>query len=603
MALAAPLLLFPTVRPRLTVAALAALILVWLLRWAVRREPWPVTPFNGALLLLALTIPVAVWASAFPDLTLPKAAGLVLGLAAFRAVALAVRDRRSLGWALVVFCLVGVVILGVGAVSAEWPTKVPMLGALTGRIPRLLASLPNLQAAGVNPNQIGGVMACYLPAALALATVLAARVGRAASLAEGISLVRALFLLAGGLVFLGLVGGALVLTQSRSGWLGGAAGVLALGTLWGSSSRRAWVRGIGLALLLLTLLVAAAVVFHLGPQRVGEVLYGMTQEGVGTAVGTVSMQGRVEIWSRALYAIQDFAFTGCGLGTFRRVVPILYPLFLFPPDFDIAHAHNMFLQAALDLGLPGLVSYLALLGLAATTCWRAARASSGWVRGAALGLLAGLVGLHVYGLADALTLGSKPGVAFWFALGLVAALPRVSDAEETPKAAPHAPRFMRYTRAYRWLVAGLLLFLGLALILAAAYLSWRALQEEGGPVEPPSMRLPLYPAAQGVDVRAESPPADSGWVGLLEIVTFTTTQPLADVMTFYATALTGAGWETEMEAGDALSWGGIYTRDSGHSVCLLNAFAATGAESEGAAEVWVSIVCGDKSEPVLRNLP
>ena len=36
----------------------------------------------------------------------------------------------------------------------------------------------------------------------------------------------------------------------------------------------------------------------------------------------------------------------------------------------------------------------------------------------------GLVGLHIYGLTDALALGSKPGIAFWMALGLLAALPQ-----------------------------------------------------------------------------------------------------------------------------------------------------------------------------------
>ena len=39
-----------------------------------------------------------------------------------------------------------------------------------------------------------------------------------------------------------------------------------------------------------------------------------------------------------------------------------------------------------------------------------------------VGLLAGLVALHVFGLADALVLGAKPAVVFWFALGLLAAM-------------------------------------------------------------------------------------------------------------------------------------------------------------------------------------
>jgi hypothetical protein len=60
---AAPLLMFPTLRPHWTAAALAMLVVWWLLRWAVRGEPWPVTPFNGALLLFALMVPVGIWAS------------------------------------------------------------------------------------------------------------------------------------------------------------------------------------------------------------------------------------------------------------------------------------------------------------------------------------------------------------------------------------------------------------------------------------------------------------------------------------------------------------------------------------------------------------
>ncbi|MBN1815063.1 MAG: hypothetical protein JXA14_24730, partial [Anaerolineae bacterium] len=102
---------------------------------------------------------------------------------------------------------------------------------------------------------------------------------------------------------------------------------------------------------------------------------------------------------------------------------------------------------------------------------------------------------------------------------------------------------------------------------------------------------PLYPAAQGVDVHAEAPSADAGWVGSLEIATFTTTHPIADVAVFYADAMVEAGWKTEIDAGDETSWGGIYTQNSGLSVCLLNAFDIDG-------ETWVSVVCGDKAEPV-----
>ena len=39
-------------------------------------------------------------------------------------------------------------------------------------------------------------------------------------------------------------------------------------------------------------------------------------------------------------------------------------------------------------------------------------------------VLAGLAAVHVFGLADALALGSKPGIVFWLALGVLAAMNR-----------------------------------------------------------------------------------------------------------------------------------------------------------------------------------
>lgn len=435
VAAVAPLLVFPTVRPRWTAGVLIALVVVWGLRWLVLREPWPVTPFNGALLLFALMIPVAVWASALPEFTLPKAAGLVLGLATFRAVAFTVRSRRALYLAAAAFCLLGLVIVAVGALAAQWAGKVDVLGALADRVPRLIATLPGLRTAGVSPNQLAGVLALYLPVAVALAG--GWPLGRPRRVVRWL-------LLAGCLGFLMLVAGLLVLTQSRSGWIGGAAGLLALGTLWGLSSQRRWKRLLGAALPLLTVAAVAGGILYVGPQRAGEVVYGAGGDAaVEEVVGSIGIAGRVEIWSRALYAIQDFPFTGCGLGTFRRVVHILYPLFLIGPDSDIAHAHNIFLQTALDLGLPGLVAYLALLMVAFAFCWRQAGRDDDLIHPLALGLAGGLVGLHIYGLTDAVALGSKPGVAFWFALGLVAVLARVSSASSCHRPSRAGPRSER----------------------------------------------------------------------------------------------------------------------------------------------------------------
>jgi O-antigen ligase len=78
------------------------------------------------------------------------------------------------------------------------------------------------------------------------------------------------------------------------------------------------------------------------------------------ALSLDSLGARLEIWSRAIYGIQDFPFTGMGINTFRTVMPELYPVFTIPAGVDIAHAHNEFLLAALDLGIPGSIAFITL---------------------------------------------------------------------------------------------------------------------------------------------------------------------------------------------------------------------------------------------------
>ena len=414
LAVAAPFLLFPTTRPRWTAVMLALLAAFYLLRWIVRREPWPSTPFNGALLLLALVIPVAVWASALPDLTLPKLTGLILGLGAYRAIAFSVHDRRSFLWGVAALALVGLAIWAVGFLGAGWGTKFAWFGPIVSRLPRALTVLPGAPDSGINPNQLAGALVLFLP--LAAAGVV------------GWWRERQWWLALLSLAALGLAFGTLALTQSRSGWLGAAAGLLALAMLAGLASRQRRLQVLAVALPL-ALILAFGAFFALNPDVVARFF-----DTPGGTTGEISFSGRPEIWSRAIYAIQDFPFTGTGLGTFRRVVNLLYPLFTISPDTDIAHAHNMFLQVAVDVGLPGLIAYLALLELAGVVAWGAARRNSGAVRALGLGLFAGLIALHVYGLTDAIALGSKPGLVFWMALGLIAVLPHVTEVAASPMA-------------------------------------------------------------------------------------------------------------------------------------------------------------------------
>ena len=408
LVLTAPFLLFPTVRPAGTVVALCLLAVNWALQIATNRRTFTPTPFDGALLLWAVTVAVGILVTPFPVLTLPKATGLLLGMATWRFLSRAVTDRRTLRWAVAGLVGFGIAITAVGIVSVRWPEKVPFVSRWVEiGMPTNPVRLPGGPESGVSANQLAGTLVFYL--SLPLSSLLAGRESRGRG-----RIARAVLLLA----VAGALAVLLLLTQSRGAWLGAGLGGLLLLALWGLAlprSRRRRAMWVVCALGVLAIGLGAAAI---GPER----LQALWQEpGRMTALGNLGSLGfRQEVWRWALMATQDFLFTGCGLGTFREVVRLLYPLNV-APGYDIAHAHNIFLQVALDVGVPGLIAYIALLGIAAWVGLRVARRDA-TLRPLALGLVGGLGALHIYGLMDALAPGSKPGLVLWVALGLLTAM-------------------------------------------------------------------------------------------------------------------------------------------------------------------------------------
>jgi len=417
LVLTAPFLLFPTVKPTGTVVALCLLAVNWAVQITVNRRSFAPTPFGGALLLWAAMVAAGILVTAFPDLTLPKATGLLLGMATWLFLSRAVTDRRTLRWAVVGLIGFGIAITAVGLVSVRWPDKVPFVSRWVEiGLPTNLVEIPEGPESGVSANQLAGTLVFYLT--LTLSILLA---GRGAQGRWWIARAALSSAAAGALTVL------LLLTQSRSGWMGAVLGALLLLALWGLALPRSRRRRAVWALCALGILGICLGAAAIGPER----LQALWQEPTEmTALGSLGTLGfRQEVWRWALMATQDFLFTGCGLGTFRGVGRLLYPLNV-APGYDIAHAHNIFLQVALDVGVPGLIAYVALLGIAAWLGLRIARRDA-TLRPLALGLVGGLGALHIYGMMDVLAPGSKPGLVFWVALGLLAAMHRLAGNEET----------------------------------------------------------------------------------------------------------------------------------------------------------------------------
>ncbi len=402
LALATPFLLVPELSPLATAVVLLALAAVWLLVLFTSRPPS--TPFDAAFVVWGITLIIGLLATADPADTLPKATGLILGLAVWRFVALAAYSRRRVGWVVGAMVLIGLSFSLVGIFSLQELPKIPVLAQLN---PFRDQSLPGLAGLAVHPNQLAGLICLYLPVIVSL--LLAPRAGRQSPWLRPALLLATLWTIA-----------ILILTQSRGGWIGTLAGLFILLVLWAVVLPPSAYRTTMRAFVVVVAFIGLAAILWIGPAQLRDLWLNPPPE---TVVGTLTtLNYRKELWPWAVRAVTDFPFTGVGLGAFRQVVFRLYPL-TFTPGLDIGHAHNIFLQTALDVGLPGLAAYVAILLVAAAAGWRVARQDAA-LRAISLGLLAGLAAVHVFGLADALALGSKPGIVFWLALGLLAAMNR-----------------------------------------------------------------------------------------------------------------------------------------------------------------------------------
>lgn len=408
-----PLILFPTPTRSL---ALLVIPCLWLVRKGRDGRFIPVTPLDISLLFLLVTILVSLYASYDLTFSLPKVIGVIYGIALFYAVANAAsQSSRHLQVGLAIFLLAGLAIVAISLIGTNWGSKLPGFASLTTRIPQLLHNVPSALN-GFSPNEVAGTLLWFVPLSLALALSPRA-LGRSFSGALFSRFLVVLFLWVAAL----LSTFTFLLSQSRSGYLALAAASLVI--LWYLLHQRkllAW----GLFILIFGLSIG--LVSLVGWRQIDQLFFAFSGDAVSEE--GVTLTGRTEVWVRAVYAIQDFPLTGMGMNLFRYVVPVLYPFFTIANDVDIAHAHNQFLQAGVDLGIPGLIAYLAIwLGLGGML-WRSWRLSiDSWSQVLIVGFAASLLGSFVFGMTDAVALGAKPGFMFWSLMGLVTGHYRLLD--------------------------------------------------------------------------------------------------------------------------------------------------------------------------------
>lgn len=355
------------------------------------------------------------------EVSLPKFTGVIFGLLIWRGITFWATSAQRIAYVTAAYALAVVACTCVGVLGADLSNKGWAGWVWLGEsIPHLSLRLPGIDGS-VNANAVGGTSLFVLPL---LVSVLWSRASNLRNDLRGHggqgarSRSRQHLLTLGLVVAMALVVAALVASQSRSAWISMAATI-------GLGAAIEWRRiryGVGV--------VAIVALSMAWTPPVSDLLW--TDSRAAT---------RMEIWHRAVLCIRDSPFTGVGLNAFRRVGLERYPVEstgaigraqrfqlsrhpgdVLTPIKDLVHAHNMFLQTALDIGVIGLSVYLAILLVTTAMSRKVYAQGDGANKSLVLGLWSSLVAMHLFGLTDAIALGAKMGVFLWWNIGLIGAL-------------------------------------------------------------------------------------------------------------------------------------------------------------------------------------
>ena len=387
LVIAAPFLLFPaTWWPYLAFGLIA---LTWLCRWIATGRLSVSTGVDIPIAIILVMALVGYSISVAPALSETRLWSLILGVAVFYGTVNSFNSEKQTWIVTIILAALMLGIAGIGLFGTDWQqTRLVEAPWIYDRLPSLIRGLPNSGVPRasdlIQPRFVGITMGVFVAVFLALLFFSRNRNQRLLSLV---------------IVILGI--GTLLLTQTLAGLAGVLAAVLFL-AVW----RSRWF----LVAIMLGLACGLAALLTSNPIRIFQYLLSV-DNSMGIAVAL-----RLDMWSRAVAMIRDMPFTGIGLNIFPVIQTNYYPGFLLGPE---PHAHNLFLQTALDLGLPGLAAFLWLLIAWSYTVWCKYHSSENHeYRILLVGLIAGVLSYLVAGLIDAMMLGAKPSVVLWILLGI-----------------------------------------------------------------------------------------------------------------------------------------------------------------------------------------
>lgn len=211
-----------------------------------------------------------------------------------------------------------------------------------------------------------------------------------------------------------LSGGCLIYTWSRGAWLGFMIGMIIFMLMYSKKT---------LAAMLFCLLGVPFLPFVL-PQSIIERF-----TSIGN-LGDSSTSYRVYIWDGVISMLRDYFVTGIGIG--NDSFKLVYPAYALSGIETAPHSHNLYLQITVELGIVGLVVFLALLFIWAQSCLTLHATEKRKTKLIGAGIFCGIFAVLLQGMTDYIWYNYRVFLMFWLMLGLSAAVRRVmrSTAEE-----------------------------------------------------------------------------------------------------------------------------------------------------------------------------
>lgn len=221
-------------------------------------------------------------------------------------------------------------------------------------------------------------------------------------------------------------------TLNRTLWLGFAVQLTLLGGLMLSRSEYTQ-RTMRRALVIAASVIATLVLAFASVQA--------TREATGTGKA-LQADNRLLLWPEIVEQIGENPLTGYGFGRGLLRDPLRADFAEI--DMHLWHAHNIVLEALLQLGIPGLLLLTLLLGSLVREGWRYARSPDERAMACGIALIAVVAGMLMRNMTDTLFVRQN-ALLFWGVAGILLGLPLSANrpAAGTPapsSATARAPR-------------------------------------------------------------------------------------------------------------------------------------------------------------------